>query len=375
MVLQGRLPLYQQIKEAILAKIRSGELQPGERVQSENELAREAGVSRITTKQALNELAQEGWVRRIRGKGTFVAKPLPPEGGHKGPAIGIVVPHLDNSYATRIVLGVEATLAEAGYHLVFRSGGTRAEETRSIRELIDGGVRGIIVWPTPGEYLNEELLRQHLKGFPIVLVDRFLRGLICDCAQSDNLRGGFLATRHLIQQGHRAIAYVAQNFEHITSVEERFLGYQVALREAHILPKDEWLWLVPQEEDRTEWLARRLAERPEVTAVFCENDHVAAALVQAAQSLGITVPDHLSVVGFDDIELPGDLNLSLTTIRQDAIGLGRTAARLLLERLTGSVEGTRQRILPVKLIVRASTAPARAGDPGLSGAVVRQAEG
>ena len=129
------------------------------------------------------------------------------------------MPHLDDSYATRIVLGVESTLAEAGYHLVFRSGGTGDGETRSIRELIEGGVRGIIVWPTPGEYLNEELLHQHLKGFPIVLVDRFLRGLICDCAQSDNLRGGFTATRHLIQLGHRAIAYVAQNFEHITSVE------------------------------------------------------------------------------------------------------------------------------------------------------------
>ncbi|NLN29356.1 MAG: GntR family transcriptional regulator [Firmicutes bacterium] len=367
------IPLYEQIKESILAKIRSGELQPGERVPSENELAREAGVSRITTKQALNELAREGWVRRIRGKGTFVAKPLPPSAGHQGPVIGIVVPHLDDSYATRIVLGVESTLAEAGYHLVFRSGGTGAEETRSIRELIEGGVRGIIVWPTPGEYLNEELLHQHLKGFPIVLVDRFLRGLICDCAQSDNLRGGFTATRHLIQLGHRAIAYVAQNFEHITSVEERYLGYQVALREARIAHREEWLWLVPMDDDWPGWLRGKLEACPEVTAVCCENDHVAIAFVRAARSIGVKIPEHISVVGFDDIELPSDLNLPLTTVRQDAIGLGRTAARLLLERLTGTVEGTRQRILPVKLVVRDSTAPPRSDAQALSGAVAEQA--
>lgn len=351
--------MYLQIKEAIQAKIQRGELKPGERIPSENVLAKQAGVSRITTKQALNELAREGWVLRVRGKGTFVTESLPSAAMNNSQAIGIVVPHLNDSYATRIVLGVESALSAAGYHLVFRSGGSREEESESIRDLAKAGVRGLIVWPTPGEYLNEELLQLHLNGLPIVLVDRFLRGLICDCAQSDNLRGGLLATEHLIQLGHEAIAYVAQDFRFITSVEERYLGYQVALRQAGIPFREEWLWLLPESEEWPSWLRRRLDEHPEVTAVFCENDHVAAELVRAAQALGVAVPETLSIVGFDDIELLGEARLPLTTVRQDATGLGRAAARLLLERLEGRVEGTRQHLLPVELVVRASTAPPR----------------
>src|SRR5690554_2839480 len=98
-------PLYEQLKEALCARIRNGEFKPGDRIPSETELADEAGVSRITSKRALEELAQDGWVYRIRGKGTFVSEHLPPPQMNASKAVGIIVRHLRDSYATGIVLG------------------------------------------------------------------------------------------------------------------------------------------------------------------------------------------------------------------------------------------------------------------------------
>lgn len=358
-----KAPLYQQLKESIIEQIRRGELQPGDRVPSENELARRASVSRMTTKQALTELARDGWVYRIRGKGTFVASALPTSERKLPRAVGIFVPHLNNPYATRIILGVEAELAKEGYHLIFRSGGTPQAEVASVRDLLDAGIAGLIVWPAPGEYINQELVRLRLAHFPIVLVDRYLRGLQVDCAQSDNLRGGYIATKHLLDLGHRHIAYAARFFSNVTSVEERHLGYQAALQEAGIQPQDQYVWVIPVVVDWTEWLKDHLTRYPEVTAIFCENDSIAVELISSAAILGIRVPEDLSVVGFDDADRMDQAQVPLTTVRQDAAGLGKTAARLLIERIqraergdASSPDGIRQVLLPVELVRRASTA-------------------
>lgn len=390
-----RAPLYKQLKDSIIKQIERGELRPGDRVPSENELARDAGVSRITTKQALAELAQDGWVYRVRGKGTFVARALPRDERATRRGIGIFVPHLNNPYATRIILGVESELAKEGYHLIFRSGGTPQDEVDSVRDLLRAGIAGLIMWPAPGVYINEELVRLRLARFPIVLVDRYLRGLQVDCAQSDNLRGGFVATKHLLDLGHRQIAYAARSFRNVTSVEERHLGYQAALRAAGVIPRDDHLWIIPHDVDWTNWLKAHLDQHPNVTAIFCENDSIAVELLESARVLGVRVPQDLSLVGFDDADQVDQAHVPLTTVRQDAAGLGRTAARLLIERIersrlpgladragraerhertarpdlrepnghtaktTDEPDGARHVFLPVELVVRTSTAPPR----------------
>lgn len=356
-----RLPLYKQLGESLVERIRSGELKPGDRVPSENDLVKQRGVSRITARQALAELAHEGWVVRERGRGTFVAESRFAQGRTKSGSIGVVIPRLKDAYATRIVFGVEEALADAGYHLVFRSATNQEEEIESIRDLVRANVEGVIVWPVSNEYVNDELVRLHLAHFPIVLVDRFLRGVSMDCVQSDNLRGGYMATHHLVQLGHRHIAYVAGDFRHVTSVEERYLGFRTALREAKASEADGPLWLIPARGDWCTWLAAQIEERPDVTAVFCENDDVAMQILRCLQSMGIPVPERMSIVGFDDKDSVKDVAVPLTTIRQDAPNLGRTAGRLLLARIEGRYEAIQHFHLPVELIVRKSTA-----GPGLA---------
>lgn len=353
------MPRYLQLKQQLLQRIRSGDFQPGDRVPSEHQLARMAGVSRITAKQALSELAREGWVYRVRGKGTFVSeRPRPPE---RGPvqAIGVVVPYLRSAYSTGVVMGVESVLVEAGYHLVFRSAGTYREEEESVRSLSEAGVHGIIVWPAVGQFVNAEIVRLYLSRFPIVLIDRFYRGLPIDCAQSDNLRGGYLVTRHLLDLDHKHIAFVAgdERLRNVTSVEERHLGFQTALHESGVAASDLLTWPAPDVPDWCEWLAAQLSEQPDVTALVAENDEIALKLLVTLDELGVPVPGRISVTGFDDEDIAATAPVPLTTVRQDAVGLGKAAARLLLDRIEGRTPAThrQQVILPVELTVREST--------------------
>lgn len=357
-----RIPLYRQVKQAIVDRIRSGDLNPGERVPSENALAKMMNVSRITSKQALSELAAEGWVVRLRGKGTFVAEPGS-DAATRGKAVGIVVPHLGDSYATGIVLGVEAELAESGYHLVFRRAQRHTEAVAAIRELANTDLQGIVFWPTPGEYINQALVELYLNRFPVVLIDRFLRGIVTDCAQSDHLRGSFGAVRYLMELGHRHIAFVTRHFRHITSVEERYLGYKSALCErfGESAARDPWVVVDGRRWD--EQFAEWLEQDRTVTALMCENDDVALQAIDALDHLAYSVPLGMSVVGFGDSSRSTDAGANLTTVRQDPHAIGRAAARLLLERIQKPDGELRQSIMPTRLVVRESTAAPRVAAP------------
>lgn len=363
------LPLYKQVKQSLLQRIRAGQMVPGDRVPSENDLVKEFSVSRITARQALGELAQEGWVIRVQGKGTFVAEPGASAGRITSGTIGVVVPRLKDAFTTRVIFGVEEVLVEAGFHLVLRSAKTLAQEAASIRDLVQARVVGLIVWPVAGQFVNDEIVSLALDGFPVVLVDRFLRGLQLDCVQSDNLRGGYMATQHLLELGHRRIAYVAGGFQHVTSVEERYLGFRTALRRAGIPQEDGPLWQVPDSGEWSvwrDWLRGKLEQRPDVTALFCENDDVAIKILGCLRELEIPVPERLSVVGFDDKEPVTEAPVPLTTVRQDGSALGRTAARLMLERIAEPTSSIQHVTLPVHLVERSSTAapPAASGKDG-----------
>lgn len=221
--------LYLRIKEELAREIRA--MKPHDRIPSERELADRFQVSTITTKNALNGLAVEGMVYRIPGKGTFVAEPkgsaeaasasLPnPEAAGPLPApaeaaaanglIGFIAPGFDDRITLRMLGGVESVTAEAGYGLwVQRSKDQQEREQELLQEMTRRGVAGVVIFPVDGEAFNAEILRLTLTGFPIVLVDRYLRRVETNCVYSDNLGGAQAAVEHLIALGHRRIGLVS----------------------------------------------------------------------------------------------------------------------------------------------------------------------
>jgi DNA-binding LacI/PurR family transcriptional regulator len=202
-------------------------------------------------------------------------------------------------------------------------------------------------------------------GIPVVLIGRDFRHPGADLVASDNLKGGYDATKHLIDLGHRSIAFIGVS---LTSRQglRRFQGYLDALRD-YGLAVDERLVVGRHEAEEqvpgysTESLGyeamQRLLALPEPpTAVFARNDFTAMGAMTAIKEAGLRVPEDIAVVGFDDVPLAMHTSPSLTTVRQPTLEQGRIAAEFLLNRIEEDGPVTRQeRILDCELMVREST--------------------
>jgi len=272
--------------------------------------------------------------------------------------IGVVVPFFTSHSAVERVRGVASVLAGSPYDLMLFD--IEAEDRREHAfRLFDRGDRSdgllLVSLVPPGEEV-ERLLATRL---PCVLVDAphpdFPSIVI------DDVRGGELATSHLIELGHRAIAFVGDKPPdpfRFASSRDRTIGYERALRRAGIEPRPEYV----REGTQSHQVARgiaidllRLPQRP--TAVFAASDAQALGVLEAARILGIRVPEELSVVGFDDVEVAA--LVGLTTVRQPLFESGRRGAERLLELVAGPSPGPVEPVveqLPVEVVVRSTTA-------------------
>jgi DNA-binding LacI/PurR family transcriptional regulator len=206
---------------------------------------------------------------------------------------------------------------------------------------------------------------------PLVLLDRTFPGLTCDYVTSTNYAGAYSAVEYLIRLGHRQIAFLSHSMLQLLPVSERLRGYQSAMQEAKLMPAEPWIIPVEHElgtkraldayrdftSHEVERIAWYLKEFKDVTAIFALNDLIALLTLKAAQLAGLTIPDDLAVIGFDDMDIAAHVEVPLTTITQDAFALGHRAAELLIERIEGYTGPPRQELLATQLKVRASTAP------------------
>ena len=272
--------------------------------------------------------------------------------------IGVVVPFFTSPSAVERVRGVASVLASSPYDLMLFDIESEDRREHAFR-LFDRGDRSdglLLVSLVPPE---DEVERLHAARLPCVLVDAphpaFPTVVI------DDVRGGELATSHLIDLGHRRIAFMGDKPSdpfRFASSSDRTHGYERALEQAGIEVRPEYV----RQGTQVDHLARsiaidllRLPERP--TAIFAASDHQALGVLEAARILGIRVPEELSVVGFDDVEVAA--YVGLTTVPQPLFESGRRGADLLLRLLT---EGGEQPPAPqveqlaVEVVVRSTTA-------------------
>jgi DNA-binding LacI/PurR family transcriptional regulator len=192
---------------------------------------------------------------------------------------------------------------------------------------------------------------------PVVFLDRKVEGI--PDVYIDDIAGGAMATRHLIDLGHRRIAFVGDDntsgFD-FTSSRDRLAGYRRALADAGIAGRDEYLRLGPPSRAAAHRLTDDLLELAEPpTAIFAASDLQAFGVIEGARERGLRVPGDLSVMGFDDIDVSP--YLGLTTIRQPLYESGSRAAEMLLSLLSGDLEVPDSLELPIELVVRRSTGP------------------
>lgn len=188
-------------------------------------------------------------------------------------------------------------------------------------------------------------------GLPCVLLDFHMSGLELDCVVSDNIEGGFAVTSHLLAQGRRDIAFVGSILS-TSSIMDRYLGYQRALREAGIVPREDWLL-----EDRNSdgsFIPLTLPQQlPK--AFVCNCDEVAYNLVALLRESGVRVPEEAAVCGYDDFRFATLCQPQLTTYRVDVELMAQTAVSRLSARIRREEGRTMRYTVPGRLVVRESS--------------------
>ena len=360
-----RVPAYLQLSRALSERIASGFYRADEFLPPERELAREFGVSRQSVRQAIGLLREEGMLFPEQGRGTRVlAQPGPASTASNGAAAfrlaALIIYRMTGDGSAAIFRGSQEALAATDHHLIVCETAldtrTRAaNEAAHLRKLIDRGIGGIIIYGEPTASNHALLAEATRRGAPVVQIDRSLAGLPYDFVGVDNRAAAREMTEHLLGLGHRRIAFLSIAPGPSTCAE-RLQGFRDALRERLGAEEEpEFVAHVPDGSPlhgiAEAWLAR--LDPP--TAVFAVNDRLAVKFIQTLVRLGVSVPDQVAVVGFDNSRWAEVVTPALTTVEQPFTAIGETAAHLLLDRMSARYTGPPRRVLlPTRLVVRQS---------------------
>ena len=270
--------------------------------------------------------------------------------------IGMIVPDSANPFFAEVARGIEDTSFENSHSLILcNSDGDLEKELLYTDVLVEKQVDGILF--VAAGVSTEHINALQARRIPVVLVDRDIPDVAVDSVLTDNARGGWLATHHLIELGHRRIGCIAGPSD-LTPSADRVTGYSQALAERD-MSVDQALVAKGDFQYESGYQAARqlLAMDDPPTAVFACNDLMAVGVIAAAVEMGFQVPADLSVVGFDDVRLASFANPPLTTIVQPKHDMGVIAAKMLLERMRDLDMPPRRKTFDTRLLVRRSTAP------------------
>jgi LacI family transcriptional regulator len=312
-----------------------------------NVLNRPEIVSPTTRRRVEEAIAHVGFVRnglagQLRGRPSLI--------------VGVVTLDLASPFYAAVNRGIEDRLAEAGCMMLTCSVDMRAErETWALRLLREHAVRGIIITPVTGELGPLTRL-----GTPVVLLDHPVDQADLCAVTTDNILGGQLAAEHLLGLGHRRLAFMDGPVP-VRPVSDRLSGVRQALADAGLDPsaalRTTTLDLAGAV-DEADAMVDSLFDRPDPpTAIICFNDMSSLGTLRALERRGLRVPGDVSVIGYDDLEFAARLRPALTTVRQPAYQLGRSAADLLLDEERPDHQHREVRFLPA-LMARSSTGPA-----------------
>ncbi|MCS7090978.1 MAG: LacI family transcriptional regulator [Limisphaera sp.] len=337
------------------------------------DIAERAGVSVMTVSKALRNQPDVAEATRQRIHALAREMGYVPDSIARGlrtrttRLFGVVVPAVTHPIYARVLLALEERAYEMGYDLLCAHTLNLVErEERAIRRMLSRRVEGLFLSPVhrmAGETrIYDELA---VSGTPVVILGQPpLSSLPFPSVAGEDIEGAYEGTRHLLELGHRRIAFLAGP---VTApwAQERLEGYRRALQEAGLSFEDRWVFAGGSTiEDGIRVAAQLLEEAPEVTAVLASNDLTAIGCGHYLLNSGVRIPEDLSLVGFGNTLAATYFRVPLTTLRQPKRRLGNAAMDLMTRMLQKeAVESMR---LPVTLAVRASSGPPRGTGPLVS---------
>ena len=324
------------------------------------EVARLANVSVATVSRVMNgvtvtpanKTAVLAAIEQLHYRPNAFARSLATD---RSGAIGVVVNEVTGLFYGGIVQGIESVVEKHGMHLIVSSGHRIAERERQAFESLTQSRADALIMLVSATS-DYDLIELATGDRPVVLIGRHIEELADRCVFVDNVHGGYIATRHLIDKGHDQIAHLTGNLS-MRDGRDRLEGYKTALREAGIEFKESLLVDGEfVEEGGYRGMQRLLHRGSEFTAVFAANDQSAAGALLALKEGGREVPGDVSVVGYDDVLLARYVSPALTTVGQPYVEMGRSAARLALSAIGISSPAPVVNKFEPKLVVRESVA-------------------
>ncbi|GAB2832738.1 LacI family DNA-binding transcriptional regulator [Actinoallomurus bryophytorum] len=307
-----------------------------------NRPERVAAATRSRVEQAIREL---GFVRN--GSASTLR-------AGQSRAVGLVVLDVGNPFFVEVARGVEDVVSDRDHAVILcNSGESPEKESRNLRVLAEQRVRGVLITPAADD--TSDLLRLRDRGVAVVLVDHPASGDICSVAV-DDVAGGELAVRHLIEGGARRIAFVSGP-RAIRQCSDRRRGAVRALESAGLPAESLADIVVPEMTAQGGRLAgRTLLDEGLPDAVFCANDLLALGVLRVLSQAGVRVPKDVTLIGYDDIEFSSAAAVPLSSVRQPTYQLGKIATELLLDECDDPEGHAHQQIMfQPELVVRESS--------------------
>lgn len=353
---------YQEIARELREQIVRGDFGANGRLPSERALVTRFQVQRNTIRQALSLLEQEGHIATEGKRGSFIREVDP----RVTRSVFLMNIHGGSSpMLTQLTDGFGDVSGRAGYSV--RRFNTHPPEGAALDPVPEVGkigkdTAGVVLWPQ--NPTNSDALARLNAHVPLVLVDRRVLGVSVDCVRFDDVAGGRMVTEHLLEQGHRRIAFLTDDV-FAETVQHRWHGYALALEAAGVPvdPRLSLFYLGIHEPFFSLAMRALLALGKDApTAVICSNDLVAFVLLRFLRDEGVRVPDDMAVTGYGNAMPDYGEAMALTSVNQPFDELGRRAASTLLERVGQSADErlreSRDITIPVRLVVRKSSASA-----------------
>ena len=318
--------------------ISKGELKPGDKISSENELSEEYGLSRQTIRHAIAILEEDGMLKRVRGSGTYVSDNAVTDRSNRN-QIAIITTYVDSYIFPKMIQHLERVLSEAGYTVQISFTNNRLGREKDILEgiIAKDEVAGIIAEPTKSHLPNpnlkyyEELKRMHI---PVLFMNSYYEEINIPHVSINDVQAGRIATQHLIDMGHTKIGGVFKLDD--GQGAKRYYGFVEAVRDAKLATTaDDVLWFDTvdmKNRDNVELVYQRIRHRlKNCTALLIYNDDTAVKLIELFNRDGIRIPDDLSIVGIDDSVISPDEKSKLTSVIFPTKEVAKKAAFNMLE--------------------------------------------
>lgn len=271
--------------------------------------------------------------------------------------IGVVIPQTEpgnrllfnNNFYSEIIGSIEYFARVQGYHVLISATDANESYFNLARERNLDGI--IVIGAYPDQFYQDVKKTQ----IPIVLVDSYFEDHYFHSIQINDRYGGYIATKYLLDMGHRKIGIFTGKIKEGGVVKKRYEGYVDALEEYEVDVNPDYIFEETIDFDSGLKLADRLLDRKsDITAVFCSADILAIGAMKGLHDKGIRIPEDISIIGFDDLIISKYVSPGLTTVHQDIAKKGEEAVRLLLNTINDNQKGKQEIILPLTLTIRDS---------------------